>query len=241
MVSNVCLLFRSTAPCHTAAAPSSLALSPCPWWKRNQCPTRLRQGRPTTTGGLYRVTSGTWSACTFLDQEGMPGTPQQHRGATPVSSSTTSLEPSHSHTSRTEAGIMGAEGEPSGKGSRCRAGWTGDGVRCLGLQTGKSERHKMWRKKAFFPPAFSSLTVLTDVPAITDRHTSDDIMFIEFEMLFFYLFGATSVQINAPPPHHHYHHQTYRVESLPTTLQQQTSLHEGPQCRRGNIRSLCTY
>lgn len=115
MVSNSYCLFLSTVLCHIAAVPSSLALSPCPWWKQNQCPTRLQQERQTTTGGLCRVTSGTWSACTFRDREGMPATPRQHRGATPVFSSTTSPEQSHSHTSRTEAGIMEAEGELSGR------------------------------------------------------------------------------------------------------------------------------
>lgn len=45
----------------------------------------------------------------------MPATLQQHRGATPVSSSTTSPELSRSLTSKIEVVIMETEGELSGR------------------------------------------------------------------------------------------------------------------------------
>lgn len=96
--SNVYFLYP-TVLCHTATVHSS--------WARSPCPTPPQQERQTTTEELCRGISGTWSACTFLDQEGIPLTLQLHRGATPVSSSTTLLEPFPSHTSRTAVGFWG--------------------------------------------------------------------------------------------------------------------------------------
>ncbi len=176
---NLYRLFHPSAQCHTAAVPSSQALSPCPWWKQNQCPTRLQRGHQTTTGGLCKVTSGTWSACTFLDQEGMPVTPRQHRGATPVSSSTTSPELSHSHTSRRGSGNHVGGGWPmweDQKCSWCTASLTRDEVRCGGIQSGKAKRHEMWRAP---PPPMHSIVTVPDLPAIIDRHTSDNKFFLD--------------------------------------------------------------
>lgn len=95
--------FSSIVQCPTAAVLSSLALLPCPWWRRSLHPTHLPPGPPTTTEGHCKATSGTWSACTSLDQEGMPGIRTQHRGATPASRSTSLPELFHSHTSKTVA------------------------------------------------------------------------------------------------------------------------------------------
>lgn len=143
ITSNLCRFVPRTAPCHTAAVPSSRAPS-CPWWKQNRCHTRLRQGPLTTTEGLCRGTYGTWSACTFLDREGMPVTPRQHRGATPVSSSTTSLELSRSHTSRTESGSCGGGGRTEGEKQKCP--W------CTGQELeSKRPRMKNVKGETFFP------------------------------------------------------------------------------------------
>lgn len=104
-----------TAQCHTAAALSSQVLSQCRWWKQKQCPTLLQQGHPTPTEALCRVTSGTWLACTFLELVEMPAIPRQHKGVTPVSSSTIYQGLYHSLTFEFEVVIMEAQGNLSRK------------------------------------------------------------------------------------------------------------------------------
>lgn len=87
-------LFPPLAPCLMAAVPSSPAQW-CPWWSLTQChiPQLVPQ---TTSGGPFKGTWGTWSAC--ISQTGTPAT-RLFRGATPTSSNTMWVEQHPSPTS----------------------------------------------------------------------------------------------------------------------------------------------
>ena len=74
----------SPAQCPMAAVPSS-TVQWCLWWRLTQC--HIPQlGPQTTSGGPFKGTWGTWSAC--ISQTGTPVT-QPSRGAMPTCSNTT--------------------------------------------------------------------------------------------------------------------------------------------------------
>lgn len=99
-------------------------------------------------------------------------TPRQHRGATPVSSSTTSLELSHSHTSKTEVGIVGVGVKLSGRTRNAHH------AQLVGQEMESGAGDFRWAKqrdrrsdgKTLFPP-FSSLSSSC---ACSYRHTRDN-------------------------------------------------------------------
>lgn len=172
---NLLCFLSPAVPCHTAAVRSSWARWTCPWWRQNRWPIRLQQEHRTTTEGLCRGISGTWSACTFLDLEGIPPILRLHREATPVSSSTTSVEQCHLRTFRTEVGILGWDWEwekqPMHRelNKRMRWGVLQDGARPI--VAGACFNLSRWVLAYLTKYAFMSLGLTFQLVDRRDQHT----------------------------------------------------------------------
>lgn len=137
----------------------------------------------------------------------MRATPRQHREATLVSSSTTSLEPFHSLTSRTQVGIMAAEGELSGRSRNAHdaqlAGW-------------EMESDFTHRQSKETRCEGKTTSVVSQIQMCQTRVTLFFSFFFYRIKSFFLPLCATSVQINAT----HATKCTRLSSSLPSTLQQ---------------------
>lgn len=166
----------------------------------------------------------------------MPVTPQLHRGATAVSSSTTSLEPSHSHTSRIELGIVGV----GVKGVKCvnaHAQLAGQKLESSVVDfTGKETQDVKKKHILFLHSGFSQFHMCLQLK--THKRSLHFFFFRIEKQFFFYLFGATSVQINSTHACHH----TYRAEtsSCPPPSSRLLSMKDCSE-DRDHVCLLCTH